>query len=412
MTKYLILASILISSMIFGIYESYGYDNFESEENSSKNITKNTVIVFSDSTDEDCRLACTDPSELFIDVGSTVEWINTSNSPRSFSTGYYYEGEKAREFSVDNRFNGHVSSNGKFSFLFSEPGEYQYFINEHRLLKVLGTIHVLDNSYTEKDTSINTLREIMEDKNSTIPITSLNVNPKNSIIKIEIDDQTDLKLPIHVYKQMLYQKIGKKYFELVTHSVEDDTMVKNNWKFFQWEGKQFLYSIPYQIINGTIKNISIVNGYNSILFAINSSSNSSLIIETPYFSEIVNGLQNSLGFNFLIDKTEQIPPQAILENSVIFSKDFKAGKHEIEITAVGFNQNMPSSYDVREFLDYPSKFSIPHSPKIQQDKGVLLSEIICKDKFEFILKQDSSPSCVKPESVSKLIDRGWAKQAN
>ena len=40
---------------------------------------------------------------------------------------------------------------------------------------------------------------------------------------------------------------------------------------------------------------------------------------------------------------------------------------------------------------------------------ILLSEIKCKTDFTLIQKYDSSPTCVKPATKQKLIERGWAK---
>jgi len=39
----------------------------------------------------------------------------------------------------------------------------------------------------------------------------------------------------------------------------------------------------------------------------------------------------------------------------------------------------------------------------------MIQNIMCKHGFEKIFKIDNSPACVKPESIPKLIERGWAK---
>ena len=49
------------------------------------------------------------------------------------------------------------------------------------------------------------------------------------------------------------------------------------------------------------------------------------------------------------------------------------------------------------------------TPKKQIENGILPDEVDCKEGFEKIFKVDNSPACVKPESISKLIERGWAK---
>ena len=60
-----------------------------------------------------------------------------------------------------------------------------------------------------------------------------------------------------------------------------------------------------------------------------------------------------------------------------------------------------------------------HSPKLEMfypaplkqiESGLSLDEIKCKENSELILRYDDSPACVKPESIQKLIERGWATE--
>ena len=50
------------------------------------------------------------------------------------------------------------------------------------------------------------------------------------------------------------------------------------------------------------------------------------------------------------------------------------------------------------------------SLKMQEKLGIIPMNFVCKDDFQKIIKgSDNSPACVKPESIPKLIERGWAK---
>ncbi len=51
-------------------------------------------------------------------------------------------------------------------------------------------------------------------------------------------------------------------------------------------------------------------------------------------------------------------------------------------------------------------------PKKQQFLGKNISEIQCVKSFVLIQKYDSSPACVKPTTVEKLIQRGWTSGLN
>ena len=48
-------------------------------------------------------------------------------------------------------------------------------------------------------------------------------------------------------------------------------------------------------------------------------------------------------------------------------------------------------------------------PLTQHQRGVTSDSIRCNGDLELIIKNDNSPACVKGESVSRLIERGWGK---
>ena len=53
------------------------------------------------------------------------------------------------------------------------------------------------------------------------------------------------------------------------------------------------------------------------------------------------------------------------------------------------------------------------SPLKQFKSGIALKDITCAPDFQLVIKAKSrSPACVKPDDVSKLVDRGWADKPN
>ena len=46
-------------------------------------------------------------------------------------------------------------------------------------------------------------------------------------------------------------------------------------------------------------------------------------------------------------------------------------------------------------------------PLHQGNAGIAASDVICAEPLKLIFKYDISPVCVKPESVSELVVRGW-----
>ena len=53
----------------------------------TKDYQKEKVTLYSDSSDEDCLIACTKPSEMTITVGTLVEWTNTSPATAASQLG-------------------------------------------------------------------------------------------------------------------------------------------------------------------------------------------------------------------------------------------------------------------------------------------------------------------------------------
>ena len=50
------------------------------------------------------------------------------------------------------------------------------------------------------------------------------------------------------------------------------------------------------------------------------------------------------------------------------------------------------------------------SPRAQMIHGVSAQDVKCRDGFKLVIKtSDSSPACIKPTSVSKLMSWGWIK---
>lgn len=52
----------------------------------------------------------------------------------------------------------------------------------------------------------------------------------------------------------------------------------------------------------------------------------------------------------------------------------------------------------------------PIPPFKQMKLGIPFSKIVCNEELELIKKYDGSPSCVKPQTKQKLIERGWAME--
>jgi len=88
----------------------------------------------------------------------------------------------------------------------------------------------------------------------------------------------------------------------------------------------------------------------------------------------------------------------------------KAGMYSIMVIPEGkppnetsINADLPSQSDIMNKIK-------KMSPLKQIREGVLPENVVCKIGMDLIFKStDISPACVKPNSVEKLIERGWGK---
>jgi len=102
--------------------------------------------------------------------------------------------------------------------------------------------------------------------------------------------------------------------------------------------------------------------------------------ESMVFSDIME-IGNDGNYKYNLD-TSKIPP----------------GKYELEVNYG------PSTYG--NGITINPNFKI-WTPLKQFILGISIDEIQCRENLVLIQKYDSSPACVKPESITKLVERGW-----
>ncbi len=158
----------------------------------------------------------------------------------------------------------------------------------------------------------------------------------------------------------------------------------------------FEFNIPYTITNGTIKKISMNCDAWSLGIEIMSNKNGKLEIDIP--RELLDPFAMVLLDNEEAGKAKWNEPRL----TVWFPPDSK----KIEI--IGGNILTPSSGSCKQTPNHPYSYLL--SPLKQTKNDIEPKEIICKEGLGLIFKSsDNSPACVKPSTVTKLIERGWAK---
>ncbi len=90
----------------------------------------------------------------------------------------------------------------------------------------------------------------------------------------------------------------------------------------------------------------------------------------------------------------------------------KPGAYAVTVTFEKPSKYFPTTVN-KEFLVVDSLDNNFNelTPLKQFKSGVLIDGIQCRENLILIPKHDSSPACVKPETISKLIERGWTTQS-
>lgn len=279
-------------------------------------------------------------------------------------------------------------------------------------------ISAFSNAYHDSKWAIGSGIEIRSDKTETV-YTKAGIfeshviywNSNNQTSKIWVVD--NFPFPVKADTWIPFSEgepIQEFRFELLDYqqNVKEFPLVES-WQYFQWEGKQFAYSIPYQITNGIIENSSIEGDDYTLVFNIKANQYSSFTIKTPHHNN-PDRIWKGLDFLAFLDGTEIKPKLFDEQEFAQFTIILPTGTRQIELVPMSSVSSMPVGRPLSELLFYPSEFSTLLSPKDQFENEVPPLEIICQENLNLIFKaSDNSPACVKPDSIPKLIERGWAK---
>lgn len=265
------------------------------------------------------------------------------------------------------------------------------------------------------------LSAMMDSKTSKFPIYSLGVDDLNSVLYVGIDDRK-ASFPAEEYEKRLKEIVGDIPIKVELGHVTPLVPENTEWKTHPSVGK-FLYSEPpkpdqifkvqYRIINGTIDSIKENQG--AFGFKINAINDNGLFeIKIPLNFPHTNDLNKTDGKNYAVLINDRyideylngpnIHDDCFFGFSIPFSKSVS-----IEVAPSTIPENFP--YHGSEVPQRCIKETILFIPPLQQLKsGISANDIVCKEGFELIFKStNDSPACVKPETKTKLIERGWTK---
>ncbi len=171
------------------------------------------------------------------------------------------------------------------------------------------------------------------------------------------------------------------------------------------------YKIQYNVTNAKLEGTFVDIGARAFMFILNATEDGQLSVELP--RKVIDSTRDGKDKPYFVglgDPTcclKRIKVDEIRNNleTRIITINFTKGLKQVEILGTFFVEN---NYPRTNLTLYTDEMS----PLKQWQLGADSQEVICKNGFQLIIKaRDDSPACVKPESVSKLVDRGWAVSA-
>lgn len=209
-----------------------------------------------------------------------------------------------------------------------------------------------------------------------------------------------------------------KSFQFQINDVNETSTQKStdfsnhNLQTYKIKEKNYEFFLPYTITNSKIQKMTVdCPSMSMIIHLASTSANGTLTIGLPRslldiktqtggddnFSILVNGME----VNYLeIDKNQDARTLSI---------PFSADAMEIEIIGIAIGQNIPV---VPHFcgMGGTNESSYYHllSPLQQFQSGIDANDVKCVQGLQLVIKaEDGSPACVKQDTATKLIERGW-----
>ena len=170
--------------------------------------------------------------------------------------------------------------------------------------------------------------------------------------------------------------------------------------------EQYRYDIPYMISNGIISQMDMDCSNVELVLDVKSSDKQGWItLALPrqlIDSKTGDGKDDVF---FVLQDSKEIQPSDIASEKLrLLIIPFSNNASQVSILGVNYPEQMGENA-CNGMQDPPISYLF--SPLKQSKIGMPYSEIICMDDFILVQKYDDSPACIKPESVPKLIERGW-----
>jgi plastocyanin len=130
LTKKILFAASGFSLIILSVTLVILYLNTENDLLNSKIVQKADVVMSVKSSRPGCEVtnSCYSPSEILINSGDSITWLNGDTAFHSVTSGFYD--------APNNIFDsGYLDPKESFTFFFEDIGKYDYFCTLHPWMK-------------------------------------------------------------------------------------------------------------------------------------------------------------------------------------------------------------------------------------------------------------------------------------
>jgi len=165
--------------------------------------------------------------------------------------------------------------------------------------------------------------------------------------------------------------------------------------------------LNYSLDNGKVLQSCFNKNEKSIFIKTQSSLDSTLDMEIPRI--LLDKLDlncQDVGFNVIVNGVE-IRVQDFSDQK-FRNLRIPINQGESNVIIIGA-ESIVEKIHLGNFLECNKKIISLFSPLKQQKYLSDQKYYSCKQGLELIFKNNNSPACVKPETVEKLLDRGWAR---
>lgn len=162
--------------------------------------------------------------------------------------------------------------------------------------------------------------------------------------------------------------------------------------------KPLIFEIRVQYDDGP----DVLRGVTPVFLIYPEDISKHVFVESEVLESLVRGEVKRIRSTMLVD--------SVVRDQKIFVNVYFAGT---DTTGVQYEGGWIDSAMVTLFTTdgsgHPDKSMLANIPPLKQlQYGIKNDDVVCKEGFVLVVKAGSgSPSCVKPETKNKLLERGW-----